>query len=228
MKILLFDIDGTLISAGPASRRAFNTAFKELFYTEPVIDDVEIDGATDPQICHDIAIATFSRSLTYDEYSLLIDRYVELLYIEIDVETDFRVMPGVSELLKTLKGNDDFHVGLQTGNIEQAAHAKLSRAGLVEFFDFGGFGTDSADRSEIISLALGRAKDFLNIREVYLEDVFVIGDSPQDIRAAKKLGVKAIGVGTGIYSIDELMAEEPNCVVTDLSDVVSICSLFVA
>jgi len=228
MKILLFDIDGTLINAGPASGRAFNAAFKELFDIDPVTDGVKIHGATDPQICRDITIATFSRCLTDKEYNQLIDLYVALLYVEIEVEPDYCVMPGVQELLQTLKNHDDILVGLQTGNIEQAVHAKLSRAGLFEFFDFGGFGTDSADRSEIISLALERAKDFHRIREVCLDDVFVIGDSPQDIRAAKKVGVKAIGVETGIYSFEELITEEPHCVVSDLSDVESIYSLFVA
>ena len=218
MKILLFDIDGTLINAGSGAKRAFDSAFSALFGILPVTSGVTIHGSTDLQIHEDIANATLRRSLNADESDRLNTLYVEHLRSELNEASDFGVIMGVRELMSMLHGQAEFSLGIQTGNLEHAGTAKLQRANLESFFRFGGYGSDGRDRAEIIDTASRRAQTELKLSNIELQDVTVIGDAPQDVRAAKKVGVRAIAVTTGIYSTEQLMAENPYCVLPKLTN----------
>ena len=223
MKVLLFDIDGTLIKAGFASRRAFDIAFEEQFGVEANREGVTFYGSTDPDIHHDIAMATFGRNLTPAEHDRLNSRYIELLPAEIADETDYIVLPGVEALLRLLHQRDDVALGLQTGNLEEGAYVKLKRGKLDPYFPFGGFGSDSGDRAQIVKIAVERAERLLD-KSIPAHDVTVIGDTPNDIQAGKSYGARTIAVATGIHSEETLLAENPAHVFSDLSanDVLSV------
>jgi len=225
VRIILFDIDGTLITAGKAPRRAFTQAFQEVLGVVPVTAGVRTHGATDPQIRHDTAMSTFGRSLTDSEYARFNARYVELLYREIDCEAEYQGMPGVGDLLEALSQHEGVALGLQTGNLEEAVPAKLNRGGLTRYFACGGFGTDSSSRPEIIRTAIARTRDAYQIASAQQTDVIVIGDAPQDVGAAMEVGVRSIAVTTGIYTAKELAAAGPCTVLADLSDVQGVISL---
>jgi beta-phosphoglucomutase-like phosphatase (HAD superfamily) len=225
MKLILFDIDGTLINAGKAPGRAFQRAFHEVLGMAPVTAGVRTHGATDPQIRHDVALATLGRPFATSEYEGLNARYVELLYREIEVETEYRIMPGVTSLLNYLTQRGDVAVGLQTGNLKEAVPAKLGRGELNHYFKAGGFGTDSPYRAEIIRTAIARMKAVHEIPSSQHTDVIVVGDAPQDVAAACEAGVRAIGVTTGIYSAQDLVGAGPCTVLPDLSDLAKVTSL---
>lgn len=218
MKIILFDIDGTLINAADADKRAFIRAFKDNFGLEPVVREVNKHGKTDTEITRIIALATFNRELKACELESLNNRYIEILQSEIENESRYRILPGVENLLKSLTKRKDVLVGLQTGNLRGAVEPKLSRGNLLRYFSFGGFGTDSDERSQIITTAIQRAESLLNDINVRPENVTVVGDAPQDVRAGKAIGAKTIAVTTGIYTRETLALECPSYIFPDLSD----------
>lgn len=218
MRILLFDIDGTLIDASNAPRRAFCAAFKELFGIEPNFEGVNVHGATDPEIHRNVSFATFNRDLKPNEIAGLRARYIELLYLEIDTEPNYKILPGVEDLLLSLTKRHDVLVGLQTGNIEGAVDAKLGRSNLNQYFTFGGFGTDSYERSQIVTTAIRRAQAIAWDKTFNPSRITVIGDTPQDVKAGIEAGVKTIAVATGVYTTDVLYSERPTHVFPDLSD----------
>lgn len=225
MKIILFDIDGTLISAGTAPRRAFERAFREILGVSPVTAGVRTHGATDPQIQQDTAVATLGRSLTNDECTSLNVRYVELLYSEIEWEAEYKIMPGVASLLDYLARQERVALGLQTGNLVEAVPAKLNRGGLSHYFASGGFGSDSFFRVDIIRAAIDRTRAVYAVPSTYQPEVVVIGDAPQDMSAALEVGARPIGVTTGIFTADELAAAGPCTVLRDLSNLHEVISL---
>lgn len=217
MKILLFDIDGTLITAGKAASRAFNTAFRSLFGIDRASAGVNKYGATDPVIIHQTAKNTLNRALSRSEYEALCDAYISELTQELTRETEYRVLPGVAKLCQTLSVIPDLALGLETGNLKTSGMLKLKRGGLAGYFKFGGFGSDCPDRSEIVGIAINRAKKKYLVDHVSKKDIFVIGDAPQDIQAGKKQGVVTIGVSTGLKGT-ALGTENPDHLLKDLSD----------
>ena len=217
MKILLFDIDGTLINAGKAASRAFNTAFRSLFGKDRASAGVNKYGATDPTIIHDTARVSLNRSLSNDEYDNLCQKYISLLSKELDAEKNYRVLPGVEALCKNLSSNPNVALGLETGNLKESGMLKLKRGGIDHYFEFGGFGSDNPDRAEIVRIGIEQARIKYKLDHVSKEDVFVIGDAPQDIQAGQQVGVNTIGVATGLKG-KELITENPTHLLKDLSD----------
>lgn len=218
LKVILFDIDGTLINAADAPKRAFNTAFKETFGVEPVMKGVNTHGATDPEINRNVALATFDRDIKPEAQTRLNNRYIELLHLEIEEEPNYQVLPGVKSLLYSLAKRSDVLIGLQTGNLKDAGEAKLGRGNLSRFFSFGAFGTDSDERSQIVTIAIQRAQSLLKNKKMTPGKVTIVGDAPQDVRAGKAVGAQTIAVLTGIYSEDALALECPSYILPDLSD----------
>jgi phosphoglycolate phosphatase-like HAD superfamily hydrolase len=126
-------------------------------------------------------------------------------------------MPGVKELLDTLSECEDVVMGLETGNLEPAAYLKLKRGGIDGYFSFGGFGSDAANRTELVRTAIKRG--LATHSEIPDEDIYVIGDSPHDITAGKNLGINTIAVGTGLVAREKILATQPTYFLKDLSDV---------
>ena len=218
-KILLFDIDGTLLLTGGAGRIAFERAFHKLFHIPEAWGDLIPDGKTDPSIIEEISQRTLGRRLAKHEYSTLLEHYLIYFRDEIRNTPHFRLMPGVTELLDILSKRNNILMGLATGNLEEAAWLKLEKGNIRKFFSFGGFDSDSSDRSEITRIAAERGEKIFG-RKVDSHDVYVIGDTYHDVRAAKKLGFKTVAVTTGSMKEDHFLGgDKPTYLMSDLSDV---------
>lgn len=216
-KILLFDIDGTLLLTGGVGKIAFEKAFEELFRIPDAWGDVIPDGKTDPLIIEEITKQTLKRKLKKKEYELLCARYTGYFRDEIRKAPNFRLMPGVSALLKTLSERNDVLIGIATGNLEEAGRLKLERGNIHHYFQFGGFASDSNDRSGIIRKALKDAEKIMG-HDIARELVFIIGDTEHDIRAAQTLGLHSIAVTTGGYTKKDLLRHKPTHLLKNLSD----------
>ena len=215
--IALFDIDGTLLRAGGAGRRAVERALDDLFGEAPgtiSLEAVEFAGRTDPWIVRE---ALTHHGMASDDGLIaeVLRRYVEYLPGELERALAFEVLPGVRALLEVLTTRDDILLGLGTGNTEGAAYAKLRRGELDSFFAFGGFGSDHLDRAELLRVGFERAR--ARISEVEYRAV-VIGDTPHDVVAAHAIGAECIAVCTGWYDCASLEAAGANLVVADLEE----------
>ena len=158
MRLVLFDIDGTLLLTHGAGMRALNRAFEVNHVLPDAVKAVHPDGKTDPQIVREIMTICGRDSECTDEmFAGFFTSYLVFLKEEMAVCTQLRIMPGVRELLARLAGEPDICVGVATGNIEEGAWIKLRHARLHSFFHFGGFGSDSEDRTELIRQAIAAA-----------------------------------------------------------------------
>jgi phosphoglycolate phosphatase len=215
--LLLFDIDGTLLQAEDATRRAISRTFREIFGADRSFDNVSFAGRTDPGIFRDVARTMLGRTLPPQELDLVAARYLELLPGELAAMKSYRLMPGVKELLPLLATREDVVLGLQTGNLEPAAYMKLKPGGIDGCFTVGGFGSDSDDRTELVRIAIERARQGCD-GLIPDETIFLIGDSPYDIAAGRELGINTLAVATGHTGPEALLAESPSCLLPDLSD----------
>ena len=224
MKLVLFDIDGTLIWTDGAGRSAIQAALLAEMGTTGPIDSFRFDGRTDREIVRALMVAAgHPNGESADHIDAVCRRYVELLAIELHhPDRKMHVYPGVNELLDALTARTDAIVGLLTGNLARGAELKLRRAG-IDFgrFRMGAFGSDSAERSELPAIAAGRAADLMG-SEPSGEDIVIIGDTPSDVRCGQPVGARAIAVATGSYSVDELREVGPHAVFQDLSDTESV------
>jgi phosphoglycolate phosphatase len=217
--LLLFDIDGTLLRAGDTAREAFDVAFLDVFGVENAMRDARLTtGRTDPEIFQDVSLSVLGRRLLDEEYERLADRYIAFLSRELGRSNSFRLMPGVEQLVTLLSARPDVILGLETGNLKDAAKLKLERGGIEQFFTVGGFGSDSTDRAEIVRIAIERARN-LHMADIPRENIFIIGDAPQDIIAGRQLGISTLAVCTGRTDRDALMDEGPSRILPDLSDI---------
>jgi phosphoglycolate phosphatase len=217
VKLLLFDIDQTLINTGGAGLRALDRACRKLFGLPNAMEGISPHGKTDPAIAREILrVKLRSESPAVQEIALILEEYVGFLKEEVHTSPTYRVLPGIVPLLNELAARTDVIVGLATGNIEQGARIKLGRADLNGYFSFGGFGSDSEDRAELVRKAAEKGA-FKNGGVVQASDVFVIGDTPLDIDAGVRAGFKTVGVATGSYFADALQAAGATFVVEDLA-----------
>jgi phosphoglycolate phosphatase-like HAD superfamily hydrolase len=215
--IALFDIDGTLLRAGGAGRRAVELALCEVLDDvdgNVSLESVEFAGRTDPWI---VRMALMQYGVTADDALIheVLRRYVAHLPRELELASAFEVLPGVLSLLAELTARPDVVLGLGTGNTEPAAYAKLARGGLDSFFSFGGFGSDHTDRAELLRAGLKRGLEQTGARPG-VAHVVVIGDTPHDVAAAQAIGAHCVAVSTGGYDGPALEAAGATVVVSDL------------
>lgn len=223
MKVVLFDIDGTILWTDGAGRRAVYRALEEHF-GETGPGQHEFDGKTDRQIVRELMRHAGVADATIDErLDPVIARYVDLLRGELSGPVAMgHVFPGVRELLDVLESRDDVMLGLLTGNVCEGATAKLGAVGIApERFVVGAFGSDHEDRPALPAIALERARRHLG-EDVPGADVVVIGDTPADMRCGQGIGARALGVATGRYSAADLMAYGAAAVFEDLSDTAAV------
>lgn len=215
-RAVLFDIDGTLVSTGGASDRAWKRAFKELQGVDVEISKVTGKGVPDPAVGRQAFEAVVGRVPSDDEMEALMRRRLDHLPEEVDESPGFVVHDGVVETLERLI-DDGVMLGLTTGNVEEAAHIKLARAGLNRFFSFGGYGSDSPDRTELTKKALERA-ELVSGRSLDLADCFSCGDTPRDVEAGHGAGIRVTGVATGKYTVEELLEAGADAAITSMRD----------
>lgn len=217
-KLVLFDIDGTLVLTGGAGLRAMNRALKEVFGRADGLADIPVAGRTDWAILSD-AVRRLGHSLNGTMLADLEHRYVTNLAEEIQHPGQGRkaVLPGIREILDELERRDDVFVGLVTGNFEAGAKVKLGYFDLWRYFTCGAFGGDAADRNALVPFALERARA-CGLPDIGDEDILVVGDTPHDVTCAHAAGAIAVGVATGSSPVEELRAAGAEHVFEDLSD----------
>jgi len=218
MKLLLFDIDGTLLLSGGAGFRALDRAFEAFHGVRNASQGIRFAGRTDPAIVHDIFVERLGREPLAAEMTALLDAYVPLLEEEVAASERFVVMPGAADLLANLSPRDDVLIGLVTGNVERAARIKLARAGLAHHFRYGGFGSDSPDRIELTRLGITRGEHLASELSRDVRGVFVIGDTQADVHAGRSAGAFTVAVATGGVTFEALASESPDLVLRDLAD----------
>jgi phosphoglycolate phosphatase len=201
--VVLFDVDETLIHSGGAGGRSWSAAFEKLYSVAADIGVHSSAGETDPQVARETFRGVLGRDPSDDELAKLYAQYLLALAEDIWTSKEYRVLPGAEQTLVRL-GDAGVILGLVSGAMEGAARTKLLPANLNRFFIFGAYGSDSPDRAELTGIAIEKAKrlhDGLTPAEVY-----VVGDTPRDIEAARAEGAVSVGVATGHYSTDELGA----------------------
>jgi len=244
-RLVLFDIDCTLIDAHGAGGRAIMGAIKDVYGVEGELGAYSFHGRTDPGIIHDLAdlwgaadpeavvgryegetqpqvVHDLAAQLGTPEEAIdaLVDdciaRYVELLAEEVDAG-HMELLPGIKELVTALAADRRAVLGLLTGNVEAGARIKLAPTGILSLFKVGAYGSDSAFRPELPAVAVRRAEE-LTGRRFAGKEIVVLGDTPADIECGAVLGVKSIAVATGKHSMDDLAAHAPDYLFPDFSD----------
>jgi len=218
VRLVLFDIDGTILLTDGAGKRAVHRALIEVFGTTGP-DSHRFDGKTDPQIVRELMRMAGHGDEHIDAHMApLFDRYLVYLEEELRLGVEgVRLMPGVSDLLDALDALDGVILGLLTGNLEAGARAKLRSASVdPDRFVVGAYGSDHEARGELPAVAQRRVRERLGV-DIAGGDVVVIGDTPADIHCGRSIGARAIAVATGHYSVAELEEHAPAAVFSDLS-----------
>ncbi|MGH7170843.1 MAG: HAD family hydrolase [Gemmataceae bacterium] len=213
MHVCLFDIDGTLIASGGAGKAALEAALTEEFGIPHIIDKLQLSGRTDRAIVADL-FRLHVIDDTPENHERLRDAYLRHLpnYLHLG-----RVLPGIAELLTHLAARQDVAIGLLTGNVRAGAKVKLGFFGLYDYFAFGGYGDHHLDRDDVAREALAETRRRFN-GSIQPERIWVIGDTPLDIRCARSIGARAVAVATGWHSLAELAEHRPDVLLTDLSN----------
>lgn len=212
-KLILFDIDGTLITAGGAGSRSLNRAFHALFGIESAFKNITMAGKTDIQIIKE-GLGVHGFSNLNGNVVRMKEMYLHFLREEINNPLK-SLKPGIREILENLHGMK-IPLGLLTGNLEEGARIKLGSFGLNEYFPDGAFGSDHEDRDELLPVAIEKfsRRGF----SFTPQECIVVGDTPRDVRCAKIHGANCIAVATGPYSKDDLLKTDADIVFDSLSD----------
>ncbi len=214
MKILLFDIDGTILNTSGAGKAAMEHALRSTFNIDNINETVPYSGRTDQAIGRDL-LRVHGLPETDDFRHQLTSAYLNALPHELAKKTGV-VCPGLNALLHAASQQHDIHLGLLTGNVERGARIKLAHFGLWDLFSFGGYGDNHFERDDVARTALAQAERHVG-RSVQPDQVWVIGDTPLDVQCARAIGAKAVAVATGWHTIEELQQSKPDYLYQDLS-----------
>lgn len=217
MKLLLFDIDGTLLTTQGVGRRAVTAALSQVCDRPISTDDVVFSGRTDPQIFHEALVRngcseTEADRLLPDAFAV----YVEAMRRHL-APANVDVLPGVPTLLAHLSTQPNVQLAVLTGNLETTAFLKLEAAGLASYFPFGAFGSDHADRPALPAVAVQRAHAHSG-NSFNGKNVVIIGDTEHDIRCGDGIGAFSVGVCTGHFTRSDLGRHLPDLLLDNLSD----------
>jgi phosphoglycolate phosphatase-like HAD superfamily hydrolase len=215
-RLILWDIDSTLVNTGSAGLHALIRATIERFGGDGDLEGVEIAGRTDRAIAHQI-LEKYGTAVTDENVDSFLDRYVALLPEELP-KRNGRVLPGVRELIEDLAQRPEITLGLLTGNLEQGARFKLGHYDLWQFFPFGAFADDHHDRNALGPCALSRAVAHAG-RDFAPKQIDVVGDTGHDVACGKAVGARTIAVATGSWSREQLAGHHPDFLFDDLSNV---------
>jgi phosphoglycolate phosphatase-like HAD superfamily hydrolase len=224
LRILLWDIDGTLIrSVRTGAFKDYTVPMlKEVFGTAGRLPEMKVSGMTDLQIIGEaLRDEGFTHEHIFERVDRLRESYMKAMHKATgNGEQFFELLPGVRETLQALADHPRYHSALVTGNIEPAAYLKMELVGLSEFFDLpGAFGDESHDRRDLPALAADRIRKHLQL-DLTPEQFIVIGDTPNDIECAQHFGARSLAVGTGrFYTQEALLACDPDALLCDFSNV---------
>ena len=225
--LILFDIDGTLLLSGRAGLRAMTRAFADTFGITDAFRGESFGGRTDSFLVSK-ALQAAGLPDTAEQHERFRETYIPLLAEEIQHPgTGHKgLMPGARELLEALDDHHHLHLALLTGNYREAAEIKLQHFELWDFFEWGAFSDDAADRNELVPIARRRAETY-DIPTEAIERVIVVGDTPFDIECARVAGAKSIAVATGGFTVDQLKEFGADEVLQDLSNTKAVVNLLV-
>jgi phosphoglycolate phosphatase-like HAD superfamily hydrolase len=218
MKLVLFDIDGTLVNAGRAGADAMTKAFAALYRIPNGFANIRMSGKTDPAILQE-ALDNYRLQLADGAFATFHERYIFYLRHTLqEPARPRRLMPGMPHLLEALATQEDVLLGLLTGNVAMGAQLKLESFGLWRYFRLGAYGSDASDRNALVPIAQARAGMLLGY-DIAPTQIVVIGDTPRDIRCAQVHRARVVAVATGSYSIAELQQHRPDHCFSDLGDI---------
>jgi phosphoglycolate phosphatase len=218
-KLILFDIDGTLLVIDTLADMAFRATTKEVYGVECSFKEINYAGMTDPRILEEVLkLRGIDDATIRNRYDEAIETYCAYFdHFASGNSYHVTVHPGVIQLLTALEQIPAMRIAILTGNLEYTGWKKLELAGLKHHFSFGAFGSDSKVRSELVGIAIERAKAKYGVT-FRNKNIVIIGDSPHDVLCGKPYGVTSIAVATGHFSEEELKRYEPDYVFRDLGD----------
>jgi len=209
MKLILFDIDGTLTRSNGAGRGAFDKIFSRLFDKHSVSDGMSFAGKTDPMIIQEIFQRHFARLPSIEELSLIKEGYMKAVHEDTIEQPCYNPVEGVLPVLESIAQDKNALLGLATGNFEETAQLKLKSAKIEHYFHFGGFGSDSPIRKDLTQLGIEKGKRLIP-KDKTLDSVFVIGDTIHDVNAGNACEAITIGITTGATTKEEFAQHSPN------------------
>lgn len=216
-KLLLFDIDGTILTTFGQAKNAFSIALKEVFGTDGQINSFSWSGKLDQNIVFELMEgAGFGKDFIQKNLSKTLRLYEKILKETIKPEKVI-LKEGIVEVLEKASKDGDILMGLCTGNTPEGARIKLSSVNLYKFFSIGAYGTDAKKRDELPPIAKKRAEKFFNVK-IEEKNVFVIGDSPADIESAKANGYWSVGVFSGFHKREELEKCKPDLLLKNFKE----------
>jgi phosphoglycolate phosphatase-like HAD superfamily hydrolase len=228
-RLVLFDIDETMISSDGAGRKAIHRVLNQLYGVhEDTTRGVIMSGKTDPQILREILEAhKMPEAEIPAAIDKLLDIYLDILEEEILNAGYYIVHDGVFELVEALGHYSNVYLGLLTGNVERGARMKLEQFGLNKYFPIGAYGSDSHNRLDLPAVGRGRGEEYYKVKFT-ATDLVIIGDAVNDVRCAKHFGAKCIAVNTGRTTRAELEAQKPEYLFPSLSDTQAIIDAILA
>jgi phosphoglycolate phosphatase len=215
-RLLLFDIDSTLVNTGGAGFKALQLVIEKRYGVQDELDDIEIAGKTDANIAADI-LKKYGGAATKENVGIFLDEYVDLL-ARLLPKLHGHVLPGIAEILSRMKAKPNRVLALLTGNIARGAKVKLQCYGLWDFFEFGAFADDHHDRNELGAFARARAHE-KHGHEFDAAQIDVIGDTGHDIACGKVFGARTIAVATGSWPRQKLATFQPDFLFDDFANV---------
>ena len=213
--LVLFDVDETLVHTGGAGARSWTRAFQKLYGVAADIGDHSSAGETDPEVARATFRGVLNREPHKAELALLYAEYLSAISEEIYSSTDYHVLAGARTTLETLRARGVL-LGIVSGAMEGSARIKLTPANLNRFFLFGGYGTDSDVRDELVLTAISRARRLQEIPTAQM--VYIVGDTPHDIAAARAAGAVSVAVASGHFTVDQLTAAGADYVLESLQE----------
>ena len=221
-KLILFDIDKTLITNATGHKAAFSKAVKEVYGIDTTVEIINYNGMTDPMIIIGVLKKV---GLKESEIMLKIKTCMKAMadhFEKLKDSDQMEIWDGVPELLKELDKRN-FLIGLVTGNLEPIAWGKMKRFKINQYFKVGGFASDNSNRIELVKIAINRAEENYNFK--FDNNVFLFGDTPQDVNAGNEAGIITVGVATGIYSMEELKEAGASFAIDNLKDIKRILTI---
>ena len=217
VRLVLFDVDGTLVHTGRAGSRAFGKTIAHVFRAPESVERVSFGGRTDPSLAREL-FGINGIPATRENFRRFFENYVFWLD-HLVADSNGEICCGVLEFIRDLQAlPEPPMLGLLTGNIRLGAEIKLRRYGLWDSFETGGFADDSEDRNQIAVAALERGRRVLG-KNLSPEEILIVGDTSHDVRCGKFIGAKVLAVATGGAKLDELKKHQPDWAVEDLTKV---------